>query len=563
MHQPTLELGLPKDEKTLGAYYTDKEVARFLVNWAVRSASDVVMDPAFGQGVFLDSAAQRIETLGGVAGRQIHGIEIDERTYERSLTTLSQQFRLTPATLRRCDFFELQPGSVAADAIVGNPPFIRYQSFTGSTRKRALHRAASQGVKLSGLTSSWAPFLVHAISMVKTGGRLAMVVPFELTHAAYAKPLLTYLSSQFGRITVLTFRHKLFKTLSQDTALLLADCRNSRSTGFFWRDLRGVQDLTSLTDPNVPPTIPHARSLNFEELCRGNRRLIEYLIPERALSMYRSLSNLTQVKRLGLLAYVGIGYVTGANDFFHLTPAEAAGLEIPDEFLRPAVRRGRIFAGLQFTANDWLRGLPSKDTGYLLAIAPDMRVETSVTRYLEQGIAHGIDKTYKCRTRSPWYSVPNVMSPDGFLTYMSGTHPKLVANAAQAVAPNTLHIVRIHPETSLTQNVLAALWQNSLTALSAELEGHAMGGGMLKMEPSEARNVLIPMVDIPNPSEFCRELDKISRAGRIGDVRELADEHILRRGLGLSVSDCKLARRATETLFQRRYSRGRKQSNVT
>lgn len=39
------------------------------------------------------------------------------------------------------------------------------------------------GITLSALTSSWLPFLVHAIAQLKRGGRLAMVLPFELTHA--------------------------------------------------------------------------------------------------------------------------------------------------------------------------------------------------------------------------------------------------------------------------------------------------------------------------------------------------------------------------------------------
>ncbi|MBI4491562.1 MAG: hypothetical protein HY690_02070 [Chloroflexi bacterium] len=41
--------------------------------------------------------------------------------------------------------------------------------------------------------------------------------------------------------------------------------------------------------------------------------------------------------------------------------------------------------------------------------------------------------------REPWYAVPHVHEAGGFLTAMSGSVPKLVANEAGAVAPNTLH----------------------------------------------------------------------------------------------------------------------------
>jgi hypothetical protein len=38
---------------------------------------------------------------------------------------------------------------------------------------------------------------------------------------------------------------------------------------------------------------------------------------------------------------------------------------------------------------------------------------------------------------------------------------------------------------------LAALWQTSMTRLSVEIEGHALGGGMLKLEPGEAAKVIL------------------------------------------------------------------------
>ncbi len=64
---------------------------------------------------------------------------------------------------------------------------------------------------------------------------------------------------------------------------------------------------------------------------------------------------------------------------------------------------------------------------------------------------------------------------------------------AGAVAPNTLHLVRLRPDCGVHILDLAAAWQTSLTALSCELEGHSLGGGMLKLEPTEARRMVIAM----------------------------------------------------------------------
>ena len=46
--------------------------------------------------------------------------------------------------------------------------------------------------------------------------------------------------------------------------------------------------------------------------------------------------------RLGAIASVALGYVSGANHFFHLTPSEASKAGIPSMLLHPTVRSARV-----------------------------------------------------------------------------------------------------------------------------------------------------------------------------------------------------------------------------
>src|SRR5439155_19850777 len=126
-------------------------------------------------------------------------------------------------------------------AVVGNPPYIRYQRFTGLVRERAIRRAKEVGVDLPKLTSSWAPFLVHATRFVAPGGRLAMVLPVELAYATYAEPVLEYLRRSFRTLRVLTFRRRLFRQLSEDTLLLLADGKGAPFERLEFTELPGVE----------------------------------------------------------------------------------------------------------------------------------------------------------------------------------------------------------------------------------------------------------------------------------------------------------------------------------
>ena len=383
-----------------------------------------------------------------------------------------------------------------------------------------------------------------------------MVIPFEIGHASYAGPVLRHLDRTFESVTFLTFRKKLFPDLSQDTLLLLAEGKASGPTGqFYIRDLAHAGALMEI-EANDRRPIGGVRRLDRERVASGRQRLIEYLLPRKARELYAEMRNRDHTAALGDLADVGIGYVTGANDFFHVDPQFAANQGIPHENLRACVRRGRALAGLRFTDTDWNESLRHGDAGYLLYLPGTGRLPSTVARYIADGESKGIHKTFKCRTRSPWYRVPHVYMPDAFLTYMSGDWPRLVANDARVVAPNTLHILRLRGNSGVTSGMLPVLWQTSLTRLSVEIEGHALGGGMLKLEPTEAERVLVPITSKRDDLEdLAVELDRIARSGRDEACEERADRQLLRRGLGLSAADVRLLRESALLLRQRRMAR--------
>jgi len=536
-------------QKALGAFYTAQHVADFLVAWALRKPDDVVCDPSFGGGVFLEAAAKRLTALAGSA-QTVYGVELDKDVHAKISGALAEQYHIPAKNLLQRDFFAVQPGDMPLlDAFIGNPPFIRFQRFAGESRQRALARCAEQGVSVNQLASSWTGFVVHGTALLKASGRLAMVIPAELLHAPYARPVLEYLTANFARTRIMTFIAPLFADLSQDTLLLLAEGKGGNTNVLEWQDLASDADLDK----------PHVtKQLELAPFISGQRRLRHHLIDPRALEHYTHLSQHTHA--LADLADVGIGYVSGANRFFHLGLESKQHWQLPDAVLEPAVYRAKAFAGLQFTAADWQAAQVQGDAGWLLrlenmdTLTPAERAK--VDAYLEHGMQQSVHQGYKCRHRKPWYVVPHVRVPEGFLSYMSGLRPQVVVNAAGAVAPNTLHLVRLKAEANVSMADITALWQTSLTALSVELEGHALGGGMLKLEPREAGRVRLANVSGLEP--LARELDALFRAGKDEQARALADEVILRQGMGLSEEACRCLAAAAKVLRERRYYRGRR-----
>ena len=127
---------------------------------------------------------------------------------------------------------------------------------------------------------------------------------------------------------------------------------------------------------------------------------------------------------------------------------------------------------------------------------------------------------------------------DAFLSYMSGNSPRLVANAEKVVASNSLHLVKIHDKKTISSETLSFLWNTSLTMMSSEIEGHALGGGMLKLEPSEAEKISIPFPKQLINRDEISHIDNLLRTGEFEAALDFADETILIKKLGLTKRDC-------------------------
>lgn len=455
-----------RERKESGAYFTPTRVASTLIRWAVRSGTDRLLDPACGDGRFI---AEHRNSVG----------------VERDRAAAGQAIQRAPgAVVHQRDFFAWAADTDERfDCAVGNPPFIRYQSFGGDVRRRALRLCAALGAELSGLASSWVPFLAVAASLLKPAGRMAFVAPAEIGHAPYAAPLLEYLVRHFEVVHVVAVREKLFPQLSEDCWLLYAE-----GFGGSTEEIRFTP--RDRFQPSREPPQGGLRIPVSDWRDRWNRRLRPFLLSERLRSLYGDVAAREDSNRLGELATTRIGYVSGANDFFHFRPSEACAWRIPPEFLHPTVRNGKVLPARQLTrgtVDSWRR---SDQPMLLLRIPRDANLPDSVLGYLNSVQGERARAAYKCRTREPWYSVPDVRVPDLFLTYMSGRRPSLVRNAAAATCSNAVHSVQLHDKAALDR--LVEVWESPFVSLSCELEGHSLGGGMLKLELREAGRVVLP-----------------------------------------------------------------------
>lgn len=533
------------DRKRLGSFYTTLPVVDFMVDWGLGVAPGICLDPSCGDGRFLVAAARR--GASAVIGCDLDPVALT--LAEQAIAGLT-----TTASLHRSDFFLLEPRQLGTvDLLVGNPPFIRYQHFSGEPRARALASALKVGARLSRLAASWSPFLLHGLQFLRPGGAMAMVVPAELGQTSYGVETLRALCANFDRIRLLTFRNNWFKDAQQETFILLAEGRGGSCPSAELIPLDRIEDLQVWNQHEIGEV-----GLQLD-ITAETRLGLAFLEPE-SRALISELGSLTSCAQLQTIGEVANGYVSGANAFFHCT-AEAGRLRgLPPDWLVPVARSSRSLLGLSFSDED-VRTAERKGVPHHLILPHERDLFSdqghALEAFIREGEKSGIAARYKCRARTPWWRVPGLIQPDLLLPYMIGSEPHASVNRAHALYPNSLHGLRLAHAFAAERVALGLL--TSLSLLSMELMGRSYGGGVLKLEPTEMQRVSLIVPTCPEDvlRQRCQEADRLIREGCFGAASRAADQWILGDQLGLGSADIDRLREARSTLLQRRLNRAK------
>ena len=535
--------------KARGAFFTPEPLARYVAEWTIREATDSVLEPSCGEAAFLLAAHQRQTALRthrrhpGV----LDGVEVHHDSAEQARGLLhgaGAEPRITTG-----DFFQIDPTPIY-DAVIGNPPYVRYQDFSGPARIRSRTAALRAGVLLSNLSSSWAAFTVHATLFLKPGGRLGLVLPAELLSVNYAADLRRFLMQRFGRVRLVMFTQRVFPGVLEEVVLLLAEGEGPTDHC----ELLQVQDVNDLL------SIDGGRETTWTPVSTQGK-WTSALIPPIAFAAYRSAFAGPDFVNLEHWGDTTLGMVTGNNRYFTMSPATAAALRIPATELVPISPPGsRHLRGLSFTPA--MRNALGTAGAATLLFRPEPEPSRAAARYIADGRAQQFHETYKCRIRTPWWRVPLVAPADLLLTYMNADTPRLTTNAAAVRHLNSVHGVYLRPGVrQLGRRLLPIASLNSVTLLGAETVGRAYGGGMLKVEPSEADALPMPSPEQVNSAAdaLLAIRDRVTahlRDGRLMDAVRLVDDVLLVRSMGVARADVSLLEQAQAMLTARRRARG-------
>ena len=538
--------------KARGAFFTPEPLARFLTDWAIRSPADAILEPSCGEAAFLLAAATRLTGLsegapGSVPAPHLDGIELHAESAQTALDLL-RTAGIT-ASIRVNDFFEVQPTG-SYDAVIGNPPYIRYQEFAGEARARSREAALRAGVPLSNLASSWAAFTVHASLFLKPGGRLALVLPAELLTVNYAAGIRRMLLEKFSHVSLAVFEERVFPGVLEEVVLLMAD-GYTRGPADHCRiyQARNAEDLSTPILPRLwRPDTPEGK-------------WTPSLLPAKALAAYAGLVAGEQFSPLHSWGETTLGMVTGNNRYFTLSPRKAAdlGLRLTD-LVSVSPPGSRHLRGLSFTQSALTELGKTGSATWLFR--PASEPSAAARDYITAGEALGVHRAYKCRIRKPWWRTPLVPPADLLLTYMNADTPRLCANQANIRHLNSVHGVYLNSALrELGTGLLPLAALNTVTLLGAETVGRSYGGGMLKLEPKEADRLPVPspaLIEAAGTALTALRPQMATRLrnARLMDAVRLVDNVILIGELGMSRAVIRDLREAHAELTARRTARG-------
>lgn len=490
--------------RVLGQVFTPRLVADFMARWICAHRPGHILDPALGEGVFVD-AIRAIMRRGRWTPR-IDAFEIDPAVVSHSseATHLSGQpaaadrrpaRRRGRATLcTRIEDFLLADIPPRYDAIIANPPYVRHHEFEYS--ESVLRRFdALAGRRLSRATNLYGLFLVRIASLLAPGGRAAVITPAEWLNADFGVALKAHLLERNLIEALIQFDSSLHVFHGALTTAVIVLLRPGRREG----DSIRLMNVKSLDDLPAA-SLRGARRMRRDELDPARKWSPLFLAP-RAAAREKQIMRFADtsaaagaITRLGDVATCSRGIATGANAFFTLRESDRRKWNISLADLQLCVTKAAQLRGGRLDAAALRRLVARDERVYLLH--PRRPLRPAVKRYLAHGRALGVDRRHLPSHRPVWYMPENRPPALILISVFSRGDFRVVWNEARAWNLTAYHC--IYPragegrgEGDRSARALFEYLRSAAGRRAIALHRRVYGGGLYKLEPRDVEAVEI------------------------------------------------------------------------
>lgn len=387
-------------KKNRGGYYTPSKLTDFIAKWAISTPDAKILEPSSGDGRFVDSAYKVLQDFNAK-------FELDQILAVEYSESEALKINKKKAKVINSDFFKLFQEDLKSkekyDVILGNPPFIRYQSIEKEISDRAFDSMIYYGLRPSKMTNLWVPFLLLSCELLTDDGRLGMVIPSELLQVDYAADIREYLLRKFSELTVISFNDNLFENAQQEVVVLLGK-RKSKDTGFRFIELNSLNDLDTIELDGVTEFV--------KDIEISKEKWLKYFLKPDEISNFRLAISNNELKLFDDIAEVNVGVVTGQNNFFVVNKETIDYFNLKNDSFIDIISRSEQLKGIEL--NDSKLEELYIDNKKVKLFIPKIDLNPVEKNYIQFGESKGYHSGYKTRIRKEWYRVPVSWMPEAF-----------------------------------------------------------------------------------------------------------------------------------------------------
>lgn len=457
----------------LGQVFTPPGVARWMTAWACSDRPRRILEPAVGEGVFLD-AVEALAADQSAWQPTVHGHEVDARLREH----IRNSSRCIDVRLSSQDFVR-SDAARRYDACVANPPYIRHHALDyDESVYRRFDRLV--GERISRMTNLYGLFLLRIWERLANCGRAAIIMPSEWLNADFGRPLKRFFLRENAIDGIVLFDDDalVFDGVLTTAAILLL--RRGRSDDDVLRAefVRDAETLTHRRFETMRPLRHHVLSPEG----KWTNILADFCADRPVESASATLADVATCTR---------GIATGANQYFTLTEQErlAAGIDRRD--VKPCITKAGHTSGPVFDRTHWdvLAGAGKK----VWILNPRDPIRDPLARYLERGRMLRIHERYLPSHRPVWYR-PEQRAPAPIWSpvFVRGRF-RFTHNAAGALNLTAFHGVFLKFRApGAIDALLEYLWSDAAQR-GIGAQSRLYGGGLRKLEPRDVLAIPIPI----------------------------------------------------------------------
>jgi len=437
-------------------------------------------------------------------------VESDRDRYEQAQRRLSSIAGAELPNVRHADLFEVNLPSV--DVLIGNPPYVRRWWLQKPIALQMKLREASLTEDFTGLTDLFCYFLAYASSFLKSGGRMAVIIPDSWLDLDYGIPFKRFLMSHFLIRAVIGFRTKVFDKVLVRPVLVLGEKRdpqrqeqNSKihfvsfnSSSISVDDI--YQGLGQIDDGETSRVSHTLRTLQ-SEMDPAEPWTVYLYAPQ----IYFALRKKPGMTSLSKLVYSRIGFQTFAKRFYLISAGEAERHGLEEEFLYPVIVSPR---DIQTPVID--KGAIPKHFIIYCDRPEKMLKGTRLLLYIRSWEEKKLQPRgyYKAVTgvpnlprvqrqgRFPWYNlVPEIRRRGAFPILLPRRIFRrflVVWNRAKFIANE--NFIELWPQPGVDLETLLAVLNSGAFELAVRVHAHTYGGGVQNLNPGDIGR--IPVLNV-------------------------------------------------------------------